>query len=185
MWTRGNNMFISAFCSSSKSCLPFFLCSGDRVRPSDHFPRGCVRYSLKSESAEAARRGEQWRRRLRLGGEEDDAEQRERHRSRDDDDGGEGQGCQLPHRVSPAQFAANSAQNHTSNSTCQICMNKIEVISGHLLQSFTELPKMVCTWLREVCSCSCLPVLPGSAWVLLSKIYKPFMGSLYSNEFNS
>ena len=46
-------MFISAFCSSSKSCLPFFLCSGDRVRPSDHFPRGCVRYSLKSESAEA------------------------------------------------------------------------------------------------------------------------------------
>ena len=28
----------------------------------------------------------------------------------------------------------------------------------------------VCTRLREVCSCSCLPVLPGPAWVLLSKI---------------
>ena len=26
------------------------------------------------------------------------------------------------------------------------------------------------TWLREVCSCSCLPVLPGPARVLLSKI---------------
>ena len=33
---------------------------------------------------------------------------------------------------------------------------------------------MVCMWLREMCSCSCLP-----AWVLLSKIYKPFLGALY------
>ena len=38
---------------------------------------------------------------------------------------------------------------------------------------------MVCTWLREICSCSSLPVLPGPAWVLLSKIYKPFVGALY------
>ena len=38
---------------------------------------------------------------------------------------------------------------------------------------------MVCTWFNEICSCSCLHVLPGPAWVLLSKIYKPFMGSLY------
>ena len=44
---------------------------------------------------------------------------------------------------------------------------------------FTELPKMVCTWLRDICSCSCLPVLPGPAWVLLCKIYKPFLGALY------
>ena len=43
----------------------------------------------------------------------------------------------------------------------------------------TELPKMVCTWLREVCSCSSLSVLPGPTWVLLSKIYKPFLGALY------
>ena len=33
---------------------------------------------------------------------------------------------------------------------------------------------MVCTWLQEICSCSCLPVQPGPAWVLLSKIYRPF-----------
>ena len=43
----------------------------------------------------------------------------------------------------------------------------------------TEVPKMVCTWLREICFCSCLPVLPDPAWVLLSKIYKPCLGALY------
>ena len=34
-------------------------------------------------------------------------------------------------------------------------------------------------WLREFCSCSCLPVLPGPAWVLLSKICILFCRSLY------
>ena len=38
---------------------------------------------------------------------------------------------------------------------------------------------MACTWLREFSSCSCLTALPGPAWVLLSKIYIPFPGSLY------
>ena len=38
---------------------------------------------------------------------------------------------------------------------------------------------MVCMWLREIFSCSCLPVLPGPVWVLLSKIYRPFLGALY------
>ena len=33
---------------------------------------------------------------------------------------------------------------------------------------------MVCTWLRQISSCSYLPALPGPAWVLLSKIYIPF-----------
>ena len=33
---------------------------------------------------------------------------------------------------------------------------------------------MVCTWLGELCSCSCLTVLPDSAWVLHDEIYKPF-----------
>ena len=37
----------------------------------------------------------------------------------------------------------------------------------------------VCTWLREVCSCSCLPVLPGPAWVLLSKFCIFLCRSLY------
>ena len=39
---------------------------------------------------------------------------------------------------------------------------------------------MACTWFGESCSCCCLIVLLGPAWVLLSKIYKPFAGSLYS-----
>ena len=38
---------------------------------------------------------------------------------------------------------------------------------------------MVGTWLGEIRSCSCLPVLPDSAWVLLNKIYQPFFTSLY------
>ena len=38
---------------------------------------------------------------------------------------------------------------------------------------------MVCKWLREICNCSWLPVPPGPAWVLLSKIYRPFLGALY------
>ena len=32
----------------------------------------------------------------------------------------------------------------------------------------------VLTWLREFSSCSCLTALPGPAWVLLSKTFKPF-----------
>ena len=43
----------------------------------------------------------------------------------------------------------------------------------------TEDPENVCTWLREVSSCSCLTVLPGPAWVLLSKKYILFPGALY------
>ena len=35
---------------------------------------------------------------------------------------------------------------------------------------------MVGTWLGEIGSCSCLAVLPDSAWILLNKIYQP---SLY------
>ena len=34
-------------------------------------------------------------------------------------------------------------------------------------QTFTEMSKILCTWLREVCSCCSLTVLPGPAWVLL------------------
>ena len=41
---------------------------------------------------------------------------------------------------------------------------------------------MVCTWLREICSCSCLAVMPCPAWVLLSKIYIPYLGALYRGE---
>ena len=42
---------------------------------------------------------------------------------------------------------------------------------------------MACTWLGEFSSCFCLTALPSPAWVLLSKIYKPFPGSLYMYNF--
>ena len=38
---------------------------------------------------------------------------------------------------------------------------------------------MACMWFGEISSCSCLTALPGPALVLLSKIGKPFAGSLY------
>ena len=44
----------------------------------------------------------------------------------------------------------------------------------------TEAPEIACTRLGEICSCSCLTFLTGPAWVLFSKIYKPFPGPLYS-----
>ena len=41
----------------------------------------------------------------------------------------------------------------------------------------------VCTWLREISSCSCLTFLPGPAWLLLSKTYKPLFTPLYFHYF--
>ena len=43
----------------------------------------------------------------------------------------------------------------------------------------TEGEIKVCTWLREISSCSCLTVLPGPAWVLLSKTNQPLFSPLY------
>ena len=43
----------------------------------------------------------------------------------------------------------------------------------------TEPRKSLGTWLREICSCSCLTFMPGPAWVLLSKICKDFFSALY------
>ena len=46
----------------------------------------------------------------------------------------------------------------------------------------TEWEIKVCTWLREISFCSCLTLLPGPAWVLLSKTCKPLFTSLYLAE---
>ena len=47
-------------------------------------------------------------------------------------------------------------------------------INNGLLSAFsvnyTELRKSPCTWFGEVCSCCCLPALPGLAWVLLKYV---------------
>ena len=52
--------------------------------------------------------------------------------------------------------------------------------SDHALPIATRCEYMACPWLGEISSCSCFTALPGPAWVLLSKICKPFAGSLYS-----
>ena len=44
---------------------------------------------------------------------------------------------------------------------------------------YTELRKSLGTWLQEISSCSSLTVLPGPAWVLLSKKYILFPSALY------
>ena len=44
----------------------------------------------------------------------------------------------------------------------------------------TEPRKSLGTWLREISSCSCLTFLPGSVWVLLSKICQYFFSALYN-----
>ena len=51
-----------------------------------------------------------------------------------------------------------------------------------LLSTYTEGEIKVCTGLREISSCSCLTVLPGPAWVLLSKTCKPLLAPLYLVE---
>ena len=42
-----------------------------------------------------------------------------------------------------------------------------------------HVPENICTWLREIFSFSCLTVLPGPAWVLLSKTNIPLFPPLY------
>ena len=38
---------------------------------------------------------------------------------------------------------------------------------------------ILCTWFGEFCSCCSLTALPGLAWVLLNKICKELISSLY------
>ena len=41
---------------------------------------------------------------------------------------------------------------------------------------------MACTWFGEISSCSCLTVLSGPALVLLNKICKEYISSLYKEH---
>ena len=57
-----------------------------------------------------------------------------------------------------------------------------------LCQSFkyyTERQIKVCTWLRDISSCSCLNFMPGPAWLLLNKICTPLFRALYKNQHYS
>ena len=44
---------------------------------------------------------------------------------------------------------------------------------------YTEMRFNLCMWFVEFFSCSCLTVLPGPAWVLLSKTYKSYDSPQY------
>ena len=57
-----------------------------------------------------------------------------------------------------------------------------DIINENIQILYTEGEIKVCTWLREISSCSCLNVLPGPAWVLLSKTYKPLFTPLYMQD---
>ena len=54
-----------------------------------------------------------------------------------------------------------------------------------LVNVCTEGEIKVCTWLREISSCSYLTVLPGPAWVLLSKTNEPLFPPLYIVDWPS
>ena len=43
----------------------------------------------------------------------------------------------------------------------------------------TEMRLILCTWFGEFCSCCSLTALPGPAWVLLNRIGKELISSLY------
>ena len=45
-------------------------------------------------------------------------------------------------------------------------------------ESVQRSAKRLGTWLREISSCSCLTVLPGTAWLLLNKICTPHKSKL-------
>ena len=48
----------------------------------------------------------------------------------------------------------------------------------------TEPEKKVCTWSGDLNYCSCLPVLPGPAWVLLSNVLHTFISGSVEDERN-
>ena len=58
----------------------------------------------------------------------------------------------------------------------------LEKMNFHIMRigrRYTEGEIKVCTWLREISSCSCFTALPGPAWVLLTKANKPLFPPLY------
>ena len=59
----------------------------------------------------------------------------------------------------------------------------IVLVSYTFLEHYTEMRFILCTWLGEIYSCCCLTVLPGPAWVLLNKICKEYISSLYKVDY--
>ena len=83
--------------------------------------------------------------------------------------------CRIPQRertsASGGDFSRRSLISiPTLREPCLLCITEGEI--------------KVCTWLREISSCSCLTVLPGPAWLLLNKICILFLGPLYTVQRN-
>ena len=74
----------------------------------------------------------------------------------------------------PSGYISNSAMKNKIYGKKPVAMDAL--CPERMLRPCTEHPEKVCTWLREISSCSCLTVLPGPAWVLLSKKYILFPG---------
>ena len=71
-------------------------------------------------------------------------------------------------------FHSNECAVVPSHSSTGLCSDQGIFMGFRTLDTWTKKLKMVFMRLKEICSCSCLTVLLGSAWVLLNKIYKPF-----------
>ena len=65
----------------------------------------------------------------------------------------------------PSGYISNSAMKNKIYGKKPVAMDAL--CPERMLRPCTEHPEKVCTWLRDICSCSCLTVLPGPAWVLL------------------
>ena len=59
------------------------------------------------------------------------------------------------------------------------CQNSKSKVDASNITICTETrKKFVRAWLREFSSCPCSTAMPGSAWILLSKICNPFFNPL-------
>ena len=83
-----------------------------------------------------------------------------------------------PHQQQQAQAPPHQGSISTASSPSEGLSQKVsaKVLGTQctLHCSRTEIGKRVCAWLREICSCSWITVLPGPAWLLLNKICTPF-----------
>ena len=66
---------------------------------------------------------------------------------------------------------------------CSFLFARIVVLvlsASVVMRLCTEMRFIPCTWFGEFCSCCSLTALPGPAWVLLNKICKELISSLYT-----
>ena len=87
--------------------------------------------------------------------------------------------CPLENCFKPANIQASPFKHARFKVGC-FSQGKVTYIQD---DNYTEMRFNLCTWLAEISSCSCLTVLPGPAWVLLNKICKDYISSLYISGF--